>query len=144
MNTDKKDLSDKDKSYVTRLGVLIPPLPDRPSELSDEEKDRLDEMTTIYSMMENEDEKQDFMAQKGAELHIDEGTLQTYFASYMKTVHALSKSVTDICGKKLEFDNDDIARYTKETYSQEVIRDKILGIFDEAQAEYQKGDKTLS
>ena len=75
LNTDKKDLSDKDKSYVTRLGVLIPPLPDRPSELSDEEKDRLDEMTTIYSMMENEDEKQDFMAQMGAELHIDEGTL---------------------------------------------------------------------
>lgn len=141
LNTDKKDLSDKDKSYVTRLGVLIPPLPDRPSELSDEEKDRLDEMTTIYSMMENEDEKQDFVAQKGAELHIDEGTLQTYFASYMKTVHALSKSVTDICDKKIEFNNDDIARYTKETYSQEVIRDKILGIFDEAQAEYQKGDK---
>ena len=136
LNTDKKDLSDKNKSYVTRLGVLIPPLPDRPNEFDDDTKNRLDEMTTTYSMINNENEKADFIKQKAQELNISESTLEIYFNEYMKTVKDLSTSVTDICDGRIKFDNDDIAKYTEEMYSQEVIRDKILGIFDEAQKEY--------
>ena len=138
LNVNKEDLADKSKSYVTKLGVLIPPLPDRPNELDDQRKEELDEMTTIYSMIDNENEQAQFIKEKSQELHIDEHILNTYLNKYMRTVNALSASVIDICDKKLEFDNDAIAQYTEETYSQEVIRDKILGIFDEAKAEYQK------
>ena len=136
LNTDKEDLTNKDKSYVTKLGVLIPPLPDRPNALNDEEKDKLDELTTTYSMIDDNDKKQDFIVQKVQELNLDQKTLEAYFDKYMNTVNAMSTYVTDICDGKLRFDNDDIAKYTQETYSQEVIRDKILGIFDEAQEEY--------
>ena len=143
LNVDKEDLSDKDKSYVTKLGVLIPPLPDRPTYLDDNAKDRLDEMTTKYSMIEKQEEKADFISKKAKELNMAEETLKTYFDKYMRTVNALSTSVIDICDKKLEFNNDDIAKYTKETYSQDVIRDKILGIFDEAEEEHQKKSKEM-
>ena len=136
LNTDKEDLTNKDKSYVTKLGVLIPPLPDRPNALNDEEKDKLDELTTTYSMIDDNDKKQDFIVQKAQELNLDQKILEAYFDKYMNTVNAMSTYVTDICDGKLRFDNDDIAKYTQETYSQEVIRDKILGIFDEAQEEY--------
>ena len=136
LNTDKEDLTNKDKSYVTKLGVLIPPLPDRPNALNDEEKDKLDEITTTYSMIDDNDKKQDFIVQKAQELNLDQKILEAYFDKYMNTVNAMSTYVTDICDGKLRFDNDDIAKYTQETYAQEVIRDKILGIFDEAQEEY--------
>lgn len=143
LNTDREDLSDKTKSYVTKLGVLIPPLPDRPTDLDDNAKDRLDEMTTRYSMIEKQEEKADFISKKAKELNMAEETLKTYFDKYMRTVNALSTSVIDICDKKLEFNNDDIAKYTEETYSQDVIRDKILGIFDEAEEEHQKKSKEM-
>lgn len=137
LNVDKEDLSDKSKSYVTKLGVLIPPLPDRPNELDDQEKEKLDEITTEFSMIDNEEGCIDFINEKSKELHIDKDKLETYLNQYMRTVNALSASVIDICDKKLEFNNDEIAQYTKKTYSQEVIRDKILGIFNEAEKEYQ-------
>ena len=143
LNTDREDLSDKTKSYVTKLGVLIPPLPDRPTDLDDNAKDRLDEMTTRYSMIEKQEEKTDFISKNAKELNMAEETLKTYFDKYMRTVNALSTSVIDICDKKLEFNNDDIAKYTEETYSQDVIRDKILGIFDEAEEEHQKKSKEM-
>lgn len=143
LNTDKEDLSDKTKSYVTKLGVLIPPLPDRPNNLDDASKDRLDEMTTIYSMMDDDAKKEEFINQKAKELNTSREVLEKYFDDYMKTVNALSTSVIDICDKKLEFNNDDIAKYTKETYSQDVIRDKILGIFDEAEEEHKKKSKEV-
>ena len=143
LNVDKEDLSDANKSYVTKLGVLVPPLPERPNNLNDEAKDRLDEVTTMYSMLDNEEKKTDFIKQKAEDLGMKEESLKTYFDNYMSTVSALSKSVIDICDKKLEFNNDEIAKYTKETYSQDVIRDKILGIFDEAEQEHQKKNKEV-
>ena len=138
LNVDKEDLSDKSKSYVTKLGVLIPPLPDRPDELDDQAKEKLDEITTLYSRIDNQDQKMAFIKEKAQELGIKEDTLNVYLNAYMRTVNALSNSVIDICDKKLEFNNDEIAQYTENTYSQEVIRDKLLGIFDEAQEEHQK------
>ena len=97
LNTDKEDLTNKDKSYVTKLGVLIPPLPDRPNALNDEEKDKLDELTTTYSMIDDNDKKQDFIVQKAQELNLDQKTLEAYFDKYMNTVNAMSTYVTDIC-----------------------------------------------
>ena len=132
LNTEREDLSDKEKSYVTKLGVLVPPLPDRPAELNEDAINRLDKMPAIYSMIGSKEEKSKFISDKAEELGINGGTLGTYFDGYMRTVSDLSSAVIDICDDKLQFDNDEIADYTQKTYSQEVIRDKILGIFDEA------------
>lgn len=132
LNTEREDLSDKEKSYVTKLGVLVPPLPDRPAELNEDAINRLDKMPAIYSMIGSKEEKSKFISDKAGELGINGGTLGTYFDGYMRTVSDLSSAVIDICDDKLQFDNDEIADYTQKTYSQEVIRDKILGIFDEA------------
>lgn len=138
LNIEREDLSDKEKSYVTKLGVLVPPLPDRPTELNEEAVDRLDKMPAIYSMIGSKEEKAKFVSDKAEELGINGGTLGTYFDGYMRTVTGLSSAVIDICDDKLQFNNDEIADYTQRTYSQEVIRDKILGIFDEAQSDFNK------
>ena len=136
LNVDKEDLFDETKSYVTKLGVLIPPLPDRPNELDEQGKEELDEITTKYTMLE--DEKEKFVKKEAEKLNLKEETLNNYLEQYMRTVNALSSSVIDICDEKLKFNNDEIAEYTEKTYSQEVIRDKILGIFDEAEEEQKK------
>lgn len=141
LNVNKEDLSDKSKSHITKLGILIPPLPDRPNKLDDQAREALDEMAMIYSMLDNNNEKAQFIEKNSRKLNIDEDTLNIYLNDYMRTVNALSASVIDICDKKLVFDNDAIAQYTEETYSQGVITDKILGIFDEAEAEHQKKSK---
>lgn len=132
LNTEREDLSDKEKSYVTKLGVLVPPLPDRPAELNEDAINRLDKMLATYPMIGSKEEKSKFISDKAEELGINGGTLGNYFDGYMRTVSDLSSAVIDICDDKLQFDNDEIADYTQKTYSQEVIRDKILGIFDEA------------
>ena len=138
LNTEREDLFDKEKSYVTKLGVLVPPLPDRPAELNEDAVNKLDKMPAIYSMIGSKEEKSKFVLDKAEELGINGETLGTYFDGYMRTVTGLSSAVIDICDDKLQFNNDEIADYTKRTYSQEVIRDKILGIFDEAQSDFNK------
>ena len=138
LNTEREDLSDKEKSYVTKLGVLVPPLPDRPAELNEDVVNKLDKMPAIYSMIGSKGEKSKFVSDKAEELGINGETLGTYFDGYMRTVTGLSSAVIDICDDKLQFNNDEIADYTQRTYSQEVIRDKILGIFDEAQSDFNK------
>ena len=138
LNTEREDLSNKEKSYVTKLGVLVPPLPDRPAELNEDVVNKLDKMPAIYSMIGSKEEKSKFVSDKAEELGINGETLGTYFDGYMRTVTGLSSAVIDICDDKLQFNNDEIADYTQRTYSQEVIRDKILGIFDEAQSDFNK------
>lgn len=140
LNVEKEDISNKSNSYSTKLGVLIPPLPDRPEELNDAQKDELDKTTTKYSMLEKENDKENFVKEHSKAFNINEDTLANYYGDYMKTVNALSSSVIDICDKKIEFDNDEIANYTKKTYSQDVIRDKLLKIFDEAEQEHKKNN----
>ena len=131
LNVDKKDLSDESKSYVTPLGVLVPPLPEKPTNVNNTE--RLEELTTLFSMLEDENEKTEFIRKSSQELQIEEEALRNYLDKYMRTVNAISSSVLDICSGKLVFDNDKIAQYTKDTYAQETIRDKLLNIFDEAE-----------
>lgn len=101
LNTEKEDLSDISKTYITKLGVLVPPLPERPSKA-------------------------------------DEENTPAYLNQYKATVNGMSKSVMDICEGNLKFDNNEIAKYTEKTYSQEVIRDKIMGIFEEAEVEHKE------
>lgn len=101
LNTEKEDLSDISKTYITKLGVLVPPLPERPSKVEDE-------------------------------------NMPAYSKQYMATVNGISNSVMDICEGNLKFDNNAIAQYTEKTYSQDVIRDKIMGIFEEAEVEHKE------
>lgn len=141
LNTNKEDLTDSEKTYTTKLGVLVPPLPERPNQLDDKAKNELDKMTTQYSMIEDEQEKLDFAKNMSVSLGLEEDSVVEYLNQYMSTVNGISKSVTDICEKNLEFNNDEIAKYTKETYSQDVIRDKIMGIFGEAEVEHKKNSE---
>ena len=139
LNSERKDLSDETKSYVTPLGVLVPPLPERPTEVKN--TDRLEELTTQYSMIEDEKEKADFVKNSSQELSIDEQTLKNYLNQYMRTVNGLSSSVLDICDGKLVFDNDKISQYTRDMYAQETIREKLLNIFDEAEKAHKVKEK---
>lgn len=145
LNVNKEDLSDSEKTYTTKLGVLVPPLPERPSQLDDGAKRELDVMTTQYSIIENEQEKANFVKEMAVALNLEEDGVSKYLSQYMNTVNGISKSVMDICEKNLEFNNDEIAQYTEKTYSQEVIRDKIMGIFEEAEVEHKdKRESDLS
>lgn len=145
LNVNKEDLSDSEKTYTTKLGVLVPPLPERPSQLDDGGKKELDVMTTQYSIIEDEQEKANFVKEMAVALNLEEDGVSKYLSQYMNTVNGISKSVMDICEKNLEFNNDEIAQYTEKTYSQEVIRDKIMGIFEEAEVEHKdKRESDLS
>lgn len=145
LNVNKEDLSDSEKTYTTKLGVLVPPLPERPSQLDDGAKKELDVMTTQYSIIEDEQEKANFVEEMAVALNLEEDGVSKYLNQYMNTVNGISKSVIDICEKNLEFNNDEIAQYTEKTYSQEVIRDKIMGIFEEAEVEHKdKRESDLS
>lgn len=141
LNVNKEDLSNNENTYITKLGVLVPPLPERPYQLDDQLKKELDKKTTQYSMLEGEQEKLDFAKNMSVSLGLEEDSVGEYLNQYMNTVNGISKSVMDICEKNLEFNNDEIAQYTEKTYSQEVIRDKILGIFGEAEVEYRDKSK---
>ena len=50
----------------------------------------------------------------------------------MRTIYGISDGIKSIVLEKTKFDNQKIAEDTETNYSQDVIRDKILGIFDDA------------
>lgn len=135
LNRENKDISDKDKLYKTPLGILVPPLPERPTSLDEKQKDRLDEYMTQYVNSEN---KQEVVSKMKNELGMSEEVINNYIDDYMKTVRGISDSVEAIALGKTKFNNEKIAEITKTNYSQDVIRDKILGIFNDAIDEKKK------
>lgn len=140
LNIKKEDLSDKTKSYQTKLGVLVPPLPERPESLNDIEKDKLDELTTKY-MMAPDEEKLLINNQIAKDLKLDEQDVQNYTNQFALTVNGISDAVIKIAEKEITFDNQEIADYTRENYGQDVIREKILKIFDNAIIDYKNNQK---
>lgn len=140
LNIRKEDLSDKTKSYQTKLGVLVPPLPERPESLNDIEKDKLDELTTKY-MMAPDEEKLLINNQIAKDLKLDEQDVQNYINQFALTVNGISDAVIKIAEKEITFDNQEIADYTRENYGQDVIREKILKIFDNAIIDYKNNQK---
>lgn len=131
LNRENADISDKTKSYVTPLGILVPPLPDRPVLLDEAQKDQLDEYMVKY-MNASEEEKVKVSNEiaNGLGLTIEE--VNSYIESYMRTIYGISDGIKSIVLEKTKFDNQKIAEDTETNYSQDVIRDKILGIFDDA------------
>ena len=65
-------------------------------------------------------------------LNLPKDFVINYTNAYMRTIKGISDSVIEIVSKKGEFNNEEIAKYTKDRYSQDTIRNKLLGIFDEA------------
>lgn len=130
LNTKKVDLPNE-RIIKTPLGVLIKPLPTRPTSLTESQKDELDKITTDYVIGDKSKRKEILV--KGTEmLGLDSSILEKYFRDYTDSTDALSESVIKVIDKEITFDNDAIADYTKRTYSQEIIRDKLFDIFDEA------------
>jgi len=131
LNRENADISDKTKSYVTPLGILVPPLPDRPVLLDEAQKDQLDEYMVKY-MNASKEEKVKVSNEIANNLGLEIEDVNNYIESYMRTIYGISDGIKSIILEKTKFDNQEIAEDTKTNYSQDVIRDKILGIFDDA------------
>ena len=131
LNRENADISDNTKSYVTPLGILVPPLPDRPVLLDEAQKDELDEYMVKY-MNASKEEKVKVSNEIANNLELEIEDVNNYIESYMRTIYGISDGIKSIVLEKTKFDNQKIAEDTKTNYSQDVIRDKILRIFDDA------------
>lgn len=131
LNRENADISDKTKSYVTPLGILVPPLPDRPVLLDEAQKDQLDEYMVKY-MNASEEEKVKVSNEIANNLGLEIEDVNNYIESYMRTIYGISDGIKSIVLEQTKFDNQKIAEDTETNYSQGVIRDKILGIFEDA------------
>lgn len=131
LNRENADISDKTKSYVTPLGILVPPLPDRPVLLDEAQKDQLDEYMVKY-MNASKEKKVKVSNEIANNLELEIEDVNNYIESYMRTIYGISDGIKSIVLEKTKFDNQKIAEDTKTNYSQDVIRDKILRIFDDA------------
>lgn len=135
LNTTKEKLP-SENIIVTKLGMLVKPLPVRPEVLSEKEKDELDVITTDYVMANKEDKKKII---ENAKIKFNVGDeIKEYFEEYEESTQALANATMKIVNKEVEFDKEEIAEYTKNNYSQSIIRDKLIGIFDDAEKEYAK------
>lgn len=124
----------------TKLGLLIKPLPLRPEALNEQQKDQLDVLTTDYVIAgdkKKEAEDKVITAFPG----VSKDILTKYLKDYEASTRALSQSVLDIASKKYEFDSQAIADYTKDNYSQPIIREKLIHVFREAKALFLKNNK---
>lgn len=135
LNTTKEVLPNED-IIPTKLGVLVKPLPIRPEKLTEEEKNELDVITTDYVMADNEN-KNKILDNAKTKFGIGD-ELKFYFDEYEKSTKALAEATMKIVNKEIEFNNDEIAEYTKNNYSQSIIRDKLISIFDDAEKAYAK------
>lgn len=132
LNTEKVDLPKDQDIISTKLGLLVKPLPVRPVELTDEQKDELDVYSTDYVVAKNDEERKKVLKNSTLSLKLQPEVLKKYFDEYTASTTALADGVVGTVNKKYEFDNQEIASYTKNNYSQDIIRDKLFGIFDDA------------
>ncbi len=99
--------------------------------------------TTGKIIKENYDPKVD--AQNPNVLAPNEGTKGTYTTDLGMLVPVddsdeLSDAMMDIFDGKVKFDNDKIAKYTRDTYSQDAINAELLDIFSQAIQTYNKNE----
>lgn len=135
LNTTKEKLPNEN-IIATKLGMLVKPLPVRLEVLSEDEKDELDVITTDY-VMANEEDKKKIIENAKRKFNVGD-EIKEYFDEYEKSTRALADATMKIVNKEVEFDNEEIAEYTKNNYSQSIIREKLIGIFDDAEREYAK------
>lgn len=136
LNSEKKELPEQD-IIKTPLGLLIKALPKRPEELTDQDRAELDILSADYTVADKEQRKAIEMSLE-SKFGLSKEELQTYLQEYAASTQALSNSVLQIVSKELSFDGKSIHDYTEKTYSQDVIRDKLIQIFDDAEKLYDK------
>jgi len=139
LNTKKEKLPNQN-IIKTDLGVLIKPLPERPSSLSQEEKDTLDVISCDYVVAKPEEREK--IAEKAVTEFGLESEIKNYLKFYAESTEALAESVEKIVDGELTFDNDYISKYTQSNYSQNIIRDKLIDVYKKA-GEHKKKDRSL-
>ena len=138
MNVSKEKLPNED-IIKTPLGVLIRPLPERPS-IKDDKKEILDSKTAGYVMGDDKTRKE-IIKSLSESINVPKDELRSYFDEYTLSTEALAGAVTKICDGELVFDNEEIANYTEKVYSQPKIREKLINLFKEAKEDFKKNNK---
>ena len=141
LNVGGKEIPKKDV-IPTPLGVMITPLPERPDVLSDEEKEKLDLMTPDYVLADREG-RNAVVERANAELGLDKDDAENYFSRYARNSEALAESVVCISDGTFKYDSKTIAEYTLKKYSQPVIRDRLIGVYQEAEDMHKEAVKRL-
>lgn len=126
VNTEKKDLP-QGKMHVTPVGVLVSALPDRPSSLSDDQKEILDDATHLYTFGNT-----DYAMGVAGKLGLGEESAKKYFEVYKRNVDEQAQAMEDIALGKITFDKDENANYAKSRFSQDVVSSNYIKIFEEA------------
>ena len=131
LNTDKQELPEDD-IIRTKLGLLIKPLPKGPEGLTKEQVENLNSIAYTYVDGSPEQRK---IVMEGLikRLGISEESLKTYFDNYEQSTNALAEGVVGIVNKEYAFDNQEIADYTLDKFSQEVINKKTEEIYRKAE-----------
>lgn len=85
---------------------------ERPSNLDDYKKDKLDQFMTKYMIVE-ENKREKLINEISKELGMKYNEIKNYIDLYMRTVKAISDSVVGIASKEINFNNKKIAEHTK-------------------------------
>ncbi len=130
LNTEKEELPDANV-IPTKLGILIRPLPQGPKGLTKEQTENLNSIAYTY-VAGSKEQRQIVLEELTKRLGVSDESLKQYFTDYQTATLALSDAVMGIIDRDYEFDNDEIARYTEEHFSQEVINKRTVQIYDKA------------
>ena len=130
LNTDKRELPEDD-IIRTRLGLLIKPLPKGPEGLTKEQTENLNSIAYTYI---DGDEAQRKLVLEGLtkRLNVSEESLLKYFDEYELATDALANGVVRIVNREYGFDNHDIAEYTEDHFSQEIITGRTKKLYEKA------------
>ncbi len=127
LNTTGADLPKQDVNQ-TEIGLLIRPVPIRP-ELTNDEFAQLNVLLADYMTESDGAKKEKMEATLDHFFHISKDDLAEYVAATNNMADAVCKTLRG----EYVFDNDRIAEYTRDTYSQDVIRDRLISIFEDAE-----------
>ena len=137
LNTEKEDLDESQDEILTKLGVLIKPLPKAPKSLTKEQAENLNSIAYTY-FMSKEDGRPAILESLAKRLSVSEEELKVFFNKYEESTNALADSVVKIATKEYVFDNEEIARYTEENFSQTIINEKTVKVYDAAIENHKK------
>ena len=137
LNTEKVELDSSKDEIVTKLGVLIKPLPKAPKTLTKEQAENLNSIAYTY-FNSDKNAKPSILSSLAKRLNVSKEELQAFFKAYEESTEALADSVVKIATKEYEFDNDEIAKYTRDNFSQAVINEKTVKVYDSAIEKHKK------
>lgn len=137
LNTEREELDASQDEIVTKLGVLIKPLPKAPKTLTKEQAENLNSIAYTY-FISDEAGRPAILTSLSKRLNVSEEELKAFFKDYEESTEALADSVVKIATKEYVFDNEEIARYTESNFSQAVINEKTVKVYDSAIENHKK------